>query len=167
MHVSVPFFLDEGRMVREIVFLRMFQNEVAAGEENIPGKNLVRQGGEALEIFKDFPVPTLGYEEITKKWQPKEKVREQLTALKENWPDFKRRLQNQVMPFAQVKEMFGRAGAPTEPEQIGLTRADVRKMTDFVQLMRWRINILDLAKRACIYDELLDKVFGKGGVWEI
>ena len=71
------------------------------------------------------------------------------------------------MPFAQVKEMFGRAGAPTEPEQIGLTRADVRKMTDFVQLMRWRINILDLAKRACIYDELLDKVFGKGGVWEI
>ena len=68
---------------------------------------------------------------------------------------------------AQVKEMFGRAGAPTEPEQIGLTRADVRKMTDFVQLMRWRINILDLAKRACIYDELLDKVFGKGGVWEI
>ena len=121
----------------------------------------------ALEIFKDFPVPTLGYEEITKKWQPKEKVREQLTALKENWPDFKRRLQNEVMPFAQVKEMFGRAGAPTEPEQIGLTRADVRKMTDFVQLMRWRINILDLAKRACIYDELLDKVFGKGGVWEI
>ena len=49
MHVSVPFFLDEGRMVREIVFLRMFQNKIAAGEENISGKNLVRQGGKALE----------------------------------------------------------------------------------------------------------------------
>ena len=63
--------------------------------------------------------------------------------------------------------MFRRAGAPTTPEEIGVTRAELRKITDYVQLMRWRINLLDLAKRACFYDELMDKVFGKGGVWEI
>ena len=35
-------------------------------------------------------------------------------------------------------------------------------MTDFVQLMRWRINLFDLCKRARLYDELMDRVFVKG-----
>jgi len=121
----------------------------------------------AKELFKDFPVPTLGYEEITKKWQPKEEIRAQLEKVKATWPEFKKKLQAQVMPFAEMQDLFRRAGAPTKPEDIGLTNADIRRMTDFVQLMRWRVNILDLAKRACIYDELMDKVFGKGGVMEI
>lgn len=121
----------------------------------------------AKKIFADFPVPTLGYEEITKKWQPKEKIREQLEKVKATWPEFREKLSAQVMTFEEMKQLFKRAGAPTTPEEIGLTCADLRKMTDFVQLMRWRINVLDLAKRACFYDELLDKVFGEGGVWEI
>lgn len=121
----------------------------------------------ALELFKDFPVPTLGYEEITKKWQPKEEVREQLLKIKAEWPEFKEKLRKQVTPYSVMRDFFERAGAPTKPEDIGLTNADIRRMTDFVQLMRWRFNILDLAKRAGIYDELLEKVFGKGGVLEV
>lgn len=121
----------------------------------------------AKKIFENFPVPTLGYEEITKKWQPKEEIRKQLEKVKATWPEFREKLRAQVIPFAQMQELFRRAGAPTTPEEIGLTNADIRKMTDFVQLMRWRINVLDLAKRAGFYDELMDKVFGKGGVWEI
>lgn len=121
----------------------------------------------AKKIFENFPVPTLGYEEITKKWQPKEEIRVQLEKLKACWPEFSGKLRKQVLPYAQMKSLFERAGAPTKPEDIGLTNADVRKMTDFVQLMRWRINVLDLAKRACVYDELMDKVFGKGGVLEV
>lgn len=128
---------------------------------------LEEEQARAREVYKDFPVPDLGYEMITRKWQPKEEIRRQLTKVKETWPEFKKKLQAQVMSFGQMQDLFRRAGAPTCPEDIGLTRADVRKMTDFVQLMRWRINVLDLAKRAGIYDELLDKVFGKGGVWEI
>jgi len=121
----------------------------------------------ALDIYKDFPVPTLGYEEISKKWQPKEEVREELLKLKVVWPEFKAKLQAQVYSFEKMKDLFKRAGAPTSPAEIGKTNADFRKMTDYVQLMRWRINLLDLAKRAGIYDLLLDKVFGKGGVWEV
>lgn len=121
----------------------------------------------AKKIYDGFPVPTLGYEEITKKWQPKEEVRAQLQRLKDNWPEFKAKLQGQVYSYDKMRELFQRAGAPTTPEEIGLTNADIRRITDYVQLMRWRINILDLAKRACIFDELMDKVFGKGGVLEI
>lgn len=121
----------------------------------------------ALKLFTDFPIPTLGYEEITRKWQPGEEIRIQLQKVKDNWPEFKAALQAQVMPVAQLQDIFARAGVPTCPEQIGLTNSELRKITDCVQLMRWRVNVLDLAKRACIYDEMMEKVFGKGGVFEI
>jgi hypothetical protein len=39
-------------------------------------------------------------------------------------------------------------------------------MTNFVQLMRWRVNLFDLAKRAQIFDTLVGNVFGKGGALE-
>lgn len=128
---------------------------------------LEQEQARAKELFKDFPVPTLGYEEITKKWQPKEEIRKQLEKVKATWPEFREKLRAQLIGYDEMKALFERAGAPTTPEQIGLTNADFRKMTDFVQLMRWRINVLDLAKRAGFYDELMDKVFGKGGKMEI
>ena len=128
---------------------------------------LEQEQARAKELFKDFPVPTLGYEEITKKWRDKDEVRRRLEKLKAEWPELKAKLQKQVYSYEKMKDLFKRAGAPTSPEEIGMTNADIRRLTDFVQLMRWRINVLDLAKVAGIYDELMDKVFGKGGVLEI
>lgn len=121
----------------------------------------------ALELFRDFPVPELGYTEITRKWNDAETVRVQLTRVKENWPAFKSKLQAQCYSFEKMRALFAAAGAPTDPEQIGVSRAQLRGMVDFAQLLRWRINLLDLAKRAGIYDELVARVFGKGGAWEI
>ena len=121
----------------------------------------------ALDLFRDFPVPELGYTEITKKWNDAETVRVQLTRVKENWPAFKARLQAQCYPFEKMRALFAAAGAPTDPSQIGVSREQLRSMVDFTQLLRWRINLLDLAKRARIYDELVARVFGKGGAWEI
>ena len=113
------------------------------------------------------PCPELGYTEITKKWNDAETVRVQLTRVKENWPAFKARLQAQCYPFEKMRALFAAAGAPTDPSQIGVSREQLRSMVDFTQLLRWRINLLDLAKRARIYDELVARVFGKGGAWEI
>ena len=121
----------------------------------------------ALDLFRDFPVPELGYTEITKKWNDAETVRVQLTRVKENWPAFKARLQAQCYPFEKMRALFAAAGAPTDPSQIGVSREQLRSMVDFTQLLRWRINLLDLAKRARIYDELVARVFSKGGAWEI
>lgn len=121
----------------------------------------------ALDLFRDFPVPELGYTEITRKWNDAETVRVQLTRVKENWPAFKAKLQGQCYSFEKMRALFAAAGAPTDPEQIGVSRAQLRGMVDFAQLLRWRINLLDLAKRAGIYDELVARVFGKGGAWEI
>ncbi len=148
----------------ELLKMDLSEIDVEACVEKWPA--LEEEQRRAREIFKDFPVPELGYTEITKKYNDKETVRRQLELIKNNWHEFKKKLRKQVYSFDKMQNMFSIAGAPTCPEDIGITRNQMRYLTDFVQLMRWRINMLDLAKRGCFYDRLVDGVFGKGGVWE-
>ena len=121
----------------------------------------------ALDIFKDFVSPQLGYKEITTKYNNKETVREQLTMFKKHWPLLKAQYRKQVYPFEKMQERFRKVGAPADPSDIGVTRQQLKDMMPFVQLMRWRMNLFDLARRGGFYDELVEKVFGNGGRWEI
>ena len=121
----------------------------------------------ALEIFKDFPAPELGYTEITKKYDDAETVRVQLTRIKENWPEFKKKLQGQVYSFSRMQDLLRKAGALYDPSMIGVTRGMLRNMFPKVQLMRFRFNVLDLAKRGMFYDQLVDAVFAPGAAWDL
>lgn len=129
--------------------------------------SLAEEQARSLEIFKDFPAPKLGYENITKKYTDAEGVRRELTAVRDNWPALRERIAGQIWSFDKMKEAFKIAGAPYEPEHIGITREDIRAMFPKVQLMRWRYNVLDLAKRGRFYDRLVASVFAPGGAWEI
>ena len=117
--------------------------------------SLEQEQERALEIFKDFPAPRLGYDNITKKYSAPEKVREELLALKRDWPGLKAKLQAQVWPYAKMKEHFKIVGAPYEPEHIGVTPEWVSSVFPVVQLMRYRYNLLDLAKRGRFYDDIV------------
>ena len=121
----------------------------------------------ALKVYETFPLKELGYVEMTKKYSDAETVRKQLTDVKNNWFDFKAKLQKQTYTFDKMKHLFTVVGAPTDPLDIGVTREKLLSIVPFTQLMRWRINLLDLCKRAMIYDDIVAKVFGKGGAWEI
>lgn len=128
---------------------------------------LEEEQARARGIFQGFVDPELGAREITKKYHDKEEVRRQLTLVKEQWPALKEKYRAQVYTFAKMQELFRIVGAPVDPEDIGVSRQALKAIVPFTQVMRYRINLLDLAKRACIYDELVEKVFGKGGAWEI
>ena len=65
--------------------------------------------------------------------------------------------------FEKMKNLFERAGAPYDPTHIGVTRQQLKDMFPFVQLMRFRYNVLDLAKRGGFYDALVEPVFSAGG----
>lgn len=121
----------------------------------------------ALELFKDFPAPKLGYTQITQKYQDSEEIRRQLEKLKTEWPSFKQKLQAQVWPFKKMQAAFKAAGAPYDPSMIGVSREQLRDMFPIVQMMRFRYNLLDLAKRGGFYDEIVNPIFAKGGAWEL
>ncbi|MCR4564746.1 MAG: sn-glycerol-1-phosphate dehydrogenase [Bacteroidales bacterium] len=129
--------------------------------------SLEQEQQRALEIFKDFPAPKLGYTQITEKYNDQQEVRRQLEKLKAEWPVLKEKLQAQVWPFARMQDAFKKAGAPYDPSMIGVSREQLKGMFPIVQLMRYRYNLLDLAKRGGFYDEIVEPVFAKGGAWEI
>lgn len=129
--------------------------------------SLEEEKARAREIFKNFVDPELGVRSIEVKYADKEGVRRQLTLVKTQWPELKAKYRAQVYPFEKMQRLFKIVGAPSVPANIGVTNKQLFDMMPFVQLMRHRINLMDLAKRALIYDELVDRVFGKGGVWDI
>lgn len=129
--------------------------------------SLEREQERALELFKDFPVPMLGYNEITKKYAPASVVREELSKLKTCWPAFRQKLRAQVYPYEKMHALLKAAGAPADPADIGLPRERLKAMFPLVQMMRYRYTLLDLAKQGCFYDKIVDPLFAKGGVFEL
>ena len=159
-----------GTLTMCAVFDELFKQDLSAIDVEAcvaAWPSLEEEQARALELFRNFPAPRLGYEEITKKYAPADVVREQLTKLKASWPGFKSELQKQLWPFEKMQKSFRLAGAPSDPSEIGLSREALRDMFPKVQIMRFRYNLLDLAKRGGFYDAIVNPLFDKGGVWEI
>ena len=129
--------------------------------------SLEEEHARARKIFEDFVDPELGVRSIDVKYADKEGMREQLTKVRDQWPELREKYRRQVYPFEKMQRLFRIVGAPADPSDIGLTRAQLLAIVPYTQLMRHRINLLDLAKRAGIYDELVGMVFGKGGAWDL
>ncbi|MCF0174931.1 MAG: iron-containing alcohol dehydrogenase [Bacteroidales bacterium] len=122
---------------------------------------------DAIDTYADFPIKNLGYEMMTRKYESADKVRKELENLKVVWPEFKKKLEAQLWSFDKMKEHFDLCGAPTDPSRIGITRAYLKHILPKAAQMRWRINAFDLLKRCGIYEEVVEKIFGKGGAWDL
>lgn len=92
-------------------------------------------------------------------------LRSQLTQLRADWPTLRAQLTAQLVPYAELKRRLVRVGAPTEPEQIGITRPRLRESFRRAYHIRRRFTVLDLAMRAGLLDDGLAAMFGAGGVW--
>ena len=101
------------------------------------------------------------------KYVDKDGLRFQLEALKASWPELSVKIREQILPFAQVKENLKLVGAPYEPEMIGVSRERFRKTITYIPYMRSRFTNIDVIYRLGLMDEFIDRMFGKGGVWEV
>ena len=122
---------------------------------------------EAEELFRGLPFAELGVTEIMAKYDDKDEVRRQLNLVKANWPDLKAKLQAQCYTFDQMYRSLAIVGAPVKPEDVGISKAQMKSDVPFVRHIRRRYNMMDLGLRAGLLDKWVDGVFGKGGVWEI
>jgi glycerol-1-phosphate dehydrogenase [NAD(P)+] len=94
-------------------------------------------------------------------------LRAHLELLRVRWPVLREDLRAQLLPHAELKRRLQLVGAPTEPEEIGITRERLRASFRRAYHIRRRYTLLDLTVRAGLIDELLDTLFGPGGMWEI
>lgn len=82
-----------------------------------------------------------------------------LLPLVTHWPDAQPRLRRQLMTAANLGDQLRRAGAPSHPNDIGLTFDDVRAMFPKAMYYRSRYTALDVAWELGIFDEVVDEVF--------
>ena len=105
--------------------------------------------------------------EVKGKYVDKEGLRQQLEALKAAWPELSEKIRKQIIPFEQVRENLRLVGAPYEPEMIGITRERLRKTVAYIPYMRSRFTNIDVIYRLGWMDEFMDRMFGKGRIWEV
>ena len=105
--------------------------------------------------------------EMAKKYSTPDELRRELEFLKSVWPELSAKLKAQIMPFDEVRAKLKAVGAPYEPEMIGVSRTRFRETYRGVPYMRARYFSLDLVSRLGLMPDLLERLFGKGGVWEV
>ena len=108
-----------------------------------------------------------GLKETRGKYVDKEGLREQLVRLKQAWPGLRGRIRDQIIPFGEVHRRLELVGAPCEPEQIGVSRAHFRASFEKIPYMRRRYTVVDVAFRCGWMEKWVDRLFGKGGVWQV
>jgi glycerol-1-phosphate dehydrogenase [NAD(P)+] len=121
----------------------------------------------AEQLFAKESFAELGVTEITAKYNDKEEVRRQMQLLKSNWPDLKARLQAQCLTYDEMYRCLSIVGAPIQPEDVGITKAQMLADVPFVRHIRRRYSLLDLGLRAGTLNQWVDGIFGKGGIWEV
>ena len=92
-------------------------------------------------------------------------LRAQLSRLRNTWPEIAKRLRRQLPDSDHLKRQLALVGAPTEPEQIGITRERLRESFRRAYHIRRRFTVLDVAVRTQTLEFLLEGIFGPAGAW--
>ncbi len=122
---------------------------------------------EALVTFEGTNFPLIGVKETSAKYINKRELRRQLGVLKTNWGEIKAAVEAQILSFEECRSLLAAVGAPTEPEQIGISRSRLKESVIKAVKIRRRFTILDLGLRCGLLNKWMDELFGPGGRWEI
>ena len=80
-------------------------------------------------------------------------LRARLERLREVWPALRQRVQHHLPSAAKLTEMLATVGAPTTPDQIGISPHRLRSSVRQAYLIRRRFTVLDLAAQAGVFEE--------------
>ena len=119
------------------------------------------------ERFSEGDLTVVALQESRAKWIDRKELREQMEKLRAMWPTLKERLRKQLHSFAELKQMLSEAGAPVEPEEIGISRERLRDSFWMAYFIRRRFTVLDLAVRTNLLERALEHIFGTKGRWAI
>jgi glycerol-1-phosphate dehydrogenase [NAD(P)+] len=117
--------------------------------------------------FSEGDLTVVALQESRAKWVTRDELREQLKKLRALWPSLKEQLRKQLLPFTELKSMLSEAGAPVEPEAIGISRERLSESYWMAYFIRRRFTVLDLAVRTNLMEKALEQIFGANGRWPV
>jgi len=98
---------------------------------------------------------------IARKTPDQEAIAERAARARQAWPTLASRYAAQLPPFAELKADLAAGGCPTEPADIGLSRAACVESMKIASLIRNRYTVLDLVSELGILDEAAEAVFAE------
>lgn len=122
----------------------------------------------AKKIITLHPLPALREKallEMRAKYIDAAQLQQRLEHLRACWPQLREKLARQLLPTAQLRQMLRAAGAPAQPQEIGLPLPRLRESYDRAAPIRRRYTIFDLAGEIGQWEHLIDQSFAPGGVW--
>jgi glycerol-1-phosphate dehydrogenase [NAD(P)+] len=131
--------------------------------ENWPDEKAQESAVRKLFAKDDFADKAV--QETLAKYSNREKLRVQLLKLQSDWSQLKNKLRAQLLPFNELKGMLQAVGAPTSPEEIGISRERLRNSFQMAYHIRRRFTILDVVVRTGILEGALENLFDANGVW--
>jgi glycerol-1-phosphate dehydrogenase [NAD(P)+] len=114
---------------------------------------------EIAELFPGAELRRKALLESGMKHVDRDALRSQLRLLQQRWPQIRERLAQQLIPRAEVFDKLRSAGCPVTPDQIGISRERLRDSFRKAYHIRRRFTILDVIRRANLWDTALDRVF--------
>jgi len=162
-HVSHGFKVGIGTLVSTACFEFMLKYDM----ESLDVERCVAQwpSWEKMEenirtVFADKPGHlSRALVESKAKYITAERLREQLTHLKQVWPELREKISAQIFSYDHVHECLKKVGAPYEPEMIGVSRERLRETFRGIPYMRSRYTIIDLIQRCGLMDEVEAAIF--------
>jgi glycerol-1-phosphate dehydrogenase [NAD(P)+] len=104
-------------------------------------------------------------EETLAKYIAPEELRQRLRLIQARWPAIRDKLQHQLMPAKQVRELLEAAGCPTNPSAIGVDLMTLRESYWLARTIRSRYTVLDLVYETGVLEACVAELFAPGGCW--
>ena len=104
-------------------------------------------------------------EECRAKYVSVGELRGRLSLLRDQWPELKLRLRDQLLTLDEIRDLLERAHCPTRPEHIGLTQEQMRESYLSAGQIRRRYTVFDIASETGLLDNIVDELFGRDGYW--
>lgn len=115
-------------------------------------------GEQEREVAAHIPEPERrerALAEVRAKHPEPDELARRLDMLRRSWDGLRARLRDQLVPLRELHELYGIAGCPVTPEEIGLTPEQVRETVLAARLIRRRYTVLDLVLELGLRDDVL------------
>ena len=122
-----------------------------------------QQKAQIEKVFADKPGHLVrGLKESEAKYVTADVVRDEINSLKAAWPELKEEIRRQIYSYDEVYDFLRRVGAPTESEQICVSKKRLGDTFDGIPYMRSRVSSIDLISRMGLLGQVKDYLIAKG-----
>lgn len=86
-------------------------------------------------------------------------LRDRLGLIKSRWNDMRSKVSDQLLPYFELKARLARAKCPITPDQINLSREQVKETFFLAQMIRERYTVLDLAYEMGWLEDCVQEIY--------